>query len=420
MSSKNNKKALIFDIDCTLLNNGCKLDYNEIIDIVQFPKNGGVSKDKIKFLISSGRMTMMSNLEHDERKIDDDFRLSDRFLGLLNSKSDINFNIVDIENYNLFHDLIRDSSNGKKLKEYYDNQTKRFQKFMEQILNDDNIDFYIVTTRPLVDIPDELFNTDGIIDESVLDEFIIDYEDNYIMSGFNFDLKFQIFQKLSRRFNCRTPKEVYKLNSDPSTRWLYYLNMAESWNEETDQPEPLLVKGRINDKCRYQKFKEKTKQLQIKSICTSDCVCENENFEHSSIQEMDPAEDFEKEEVKTFRLPYLSLDGSNYGGFQSGVIKILQLIDILQLGGYKPENMFFFDDAKHNYQAWCYFSLFSEDISKFNFIKGNNIAKMDHQWVFGRKNIFQELNDKLGTSAFGRRRRKKPNTKKKFILHNDK
>ena len=369
----NNKKALIFDIDCTLLDNGCTMNYKQIIDIIQFPKKGEtVSKEDVLELINSGKLMLISTYlffsrsqftsrQFAEGWLDegDMFEAGDNFIipkqvvvGQIDPSGETTQEDVNV--FCHFYLLMNDSSNGERIEKYYKTQIKKFKKFMEKILNpkyDDKVDFYIVTTRPLKDVPDEILEN-----KSLWDDYIIDYEYNVILKQMNMlELLYtNIMMKISRTYNVTDGRAIFHLNSNPKTRWLYYLNMAELYDGE-GEVEYINFCGRINEMCRYNAFREVARL--------------NEDI-----------------------VPELSLSGSNYGGYQSGVIKMLQIIDIVELGGYQWQNVYFFDDAKHNFEAWENLGgLSPQDLGKMNFIRGSNEAILDHQWVFAKKGIFDEL-----------------------------
>lgn len=228
--------------------------------------------------------------------------------------------------------------------------------------NLNKIPIYIVTTRPIKDSyfketskifsrnkkikeEDKLIRIQFDVFRSNLHEDIINLVigNVCIMNDIEPDTLFKK-QKNKTMINKEFVTKIFNLNMNPSTRWFYYLNMVKT---------PKYKEGVVDEICRY-----------------------------------DFISKYLEENNSDIKFPPRAFSEDSWGGITTGIVKMLQILDIVQLHNYSWDQIIFFDDAKHNYEAWReYLLLLLGDSNKMTFLHGN----IDHECVFMNHDVFVTL-----------------------------
>lgn len=200
-----------------------------------------------------------------------------------------------------------------------------------RIIKERNDHVYIVTTRPLS-------NNDTNIDK-------------LFSNGVNIKIIKLIKEILYNQFGVKNKKDLINLNYNPKTRWLYFLNFKDD------------IKI-CNEQLRFNLFKIYVKQINPKN-----------KYIKNFLDQLETVKEFQEDK---------------YGGFGTGVIKMLQILDIKNLHPkYSWENMSFFDDATHNFTAYEEFCQVIPEMKEMKFYRG----VVDHECVFWNDEVLEDLNN---------------------------
>lgn len=379
-------------------------------------------KDKKAFIFDLDKTICTECTEYDENLRGNILN----FMKFINGKG---YNIYIVTARSTTHNYNNDKSIGGINFNYGDNDDKLYD-FFKSMIHSINIEI----------LHEILINIASRVPDDKLKEM---YNGDISKSREEFYVGISKIKKADEDYDFQTDNDqsaflkafrtLMELNFDPATRWFY-----------SGIPEVLLPDGEwgtyepygreinlVDERCRLDKFLNNY-------LLKTNIYNKFENKENGSINT----------DINTFK----NIIGQS-------VIKMLQIIDISQLGNYSFSNIYFFDDSILHFWTYLQFSKLSKEFADLTFFTSNFYMKKNYdlekydEWVNGISNydlediyLYQEdinqgyavFNDdqtncvfrdftnhplynkltELGyTASFGRRRSKK--TSKRKIKLND-
>ena len=185
---------------------------------------------------------------------------------------------------------------------------------------------FIVTARPIQLEQNEIRDIDL-------------YEEEYgiFTSRVDDEISSKIHEYKKEETGCKKLSDLYKLNRNSKKRWLYYMCHVDY----------------------------------IPGIANEICIIKEMNNEIPNLYK------FDSDEGKNL--------SKTYGG-----TKMNQIIEIKENFNIEWNNIYFFDDAPHNFYSWCDYKEVCKGMAKMNYIHNNNHTCNNRNYVRGegREHVF--------------------------------
>ena len=304
------QKVFIFDLDGTITNENC-LEFNDSKIEEQIKQN---EEELHSYQAQLNAMQYYEKTPENEKQKKEFQNMIDYYKYVLNYYEKNKESIVDKKNYTI----------------------QLLNKILE---NGDRI--YIVTTRPYDE--NQKGKPENIIKTKIFEDGGIDPQIVHLIK-----------QVVMKQFDVKSDKNIYKLNFDPETRWLYFFNRKDFKGHNVKICNELKRIKIFSDLLR-----EKFPHLEVF----------NSTVYKSSNEINDP-------KYKT-----------RYGGHPTGIIKMLQILDIKHFNNCEWNDISFFDDAKHNFNAYGLFCDVIPNMKNMKFYRG----EVDHGCVFWNEKVSNDL-----------------------------